>query len=67
MSLNERIEALARDLARRESKHAEDIEKAHYKAHELPKFRIFIKHFGVRFDQETMVLNAIYPANCTND
>ena len=35
MSLNERIEALARDLARRESKHAEDIEKAHYKAHEL--------------------------------
>ncbi len=35
MSLNDRIEALARDLARRESSHLEAIEKAQYKASEL--------------------------------
>ncbi|MEE8165076.1 MAG: hypothetical protein V3T64_05875 [Myxococcota bacterium] len=35
MSLNDRIEALARDLARRESSHLDAIEKAQYKAGEL--------------------------------
>ena len=35
MSLNDRIEALARDLAKRESVHVEAIEKAQQKADEL--------------------------------
>lgn len=35
MSLNDRIEALARQLAKREAAHAESIEKAQYKAAEL--------------------------------
>ena len=35
MSLNDRVEALARDLAQREKKQVEAIEKAQYKAAEL--------------------------------
>jgi hypothetical protein len=35
LSLNDRVEALARDLAQRENKHLEAIEKAQYKAAEL--------------------------------
>jgi hypothetical protein len=35
LSLNDRVEALARELAQRENKHVEAIERAHYKAAEL--------------------------------
>jgi hypothetical protein len=47
LSLNDRVEALARQLATRETNHAEAIEKAQYKAAELHReVSAAIEHFN---------------------